>query len=530
MFSGKNYNIFSNNVFNVGIYARISRDDEEKTNGKSESIQNQINFLTKFVVDNEWNLVSIYFDDGYTGTNFDRPDFIRLIKDIENKTINMVVTKDLSRLGRDYIETGRYMEKYFPSQNVRYIAVNDGIDTFANSSNNDMSPFKSVINDMYARDISKKVKSVMDNKRINGDFIGSFAPYGYIKDPSNKSKLIVDEETAYTVKRVFDMYMQGHGYSYIANILNMEGIPSPSAYKEERTNYKNAKSIYKLWAHQTIKKILTNPTYKGDVAQRKYSKINHKIKQLVSVPKSNWIIVSDTHQPIVDKDSFDIIQKMIGMNDAKEFSEKKYPHLLSGILYCGDCGSKMTFFKTSSGLMYVLCGLYKRNTKLGLCTRHSMLEKDVEAQVIDNLKNISNKALNVEKIEKLVQNSPSKDKGIDVQTEKKRIEVRLEGIKRTIRSLYEDKLKGVITENDFINLSQDYNREREQITIRLNSINEKEIKNEQLNDVSQELMKIVKDLINFENIDKKVFKHLIEKIEIFENKKIKIHYKFRNPY
>ena len=530
MYNGSNFSLSFKNLFNVGIYARISRDDEEKTNGRSESIQNQVNYLTKYVVDNEWNLAGIYIDDGYTGTNFDRPDFLRLIKDIENKSINMVITKDLSRLGRDYIEVGRYIEKYFPGRNVRYIAVNDGLDTFADSGNNDMGPFKSVINDMYARDISKKVRSVMDNKRINGDFIGSFAPYGYAKDPGNKNRLIIDNETAYIIRRIFDMYLQGHGYSYIASALNLEGIPPPAAHKEAKTGYKNPKSTHKLWAHETIKNILSNPTYKGDMAQKKYSKINYKIKRLISVPKSNWIVVSDTHQPIIDKETFDIVQKMVGKNDAAEFSEKKYPHLLSGLLYCGDCGSKMTFFKTSSGMMYALCSLHKRNTKLGLCTRHAVLEKDLEKYIVESLKHISARALNLENLKKIAYNAVVKEKSNGILSEKKSLEAKLESIKRIVKSLYEDKVKGIITENDFINLTRDYGKEREQITGRLNSITEKENEGGRPGGVRGDLIKLVTDLAGFENIDKKVFKQLIEKIEVFENKKIKIHFKFKKPF
>ena len=519
-----------NQIYNAGIYVRLSRDDDEKFNGKSESIQNQINYLTKYVVENQWNLINIYQDDGYSGTNFDRPGFKQLIRDIEDKKINLVVTKDLSRLGRDYIETGNYLEKYFPKQNVRYIAVNDGIDTFSDSSNNDMSPFKSVINDMYAKDISKKVRSVIDNKRINGDFIGSFAPYGYIKDPHNKNKLIIDEDTSYIVRRIYEMYLQGHGYSYIANTLNLDGVPSPAAYKESKANYKNPKSIYKLWTHETIKKILSNPTYKGNVTQRKYTKVNYKIKQLVAVPKSKWITVCNTHPPLIDSTAFDAVQNIIGKNAAAEYTEKKYSHLLSGILFCGDCGSRMTFFKAANGNMYVICSKYKRFPKLGACTRHSMPEKAIEACVLENLKAIAKKALNISELTEAAQKGAMKGKNISSQLEKKQIESKLESIKRTIRSLYDDKVKDIIAEEDFINLSRDYNRERVQLTTRLNKIIAKGKEQIQQNCEPDNLTELVNKIAGFETPDKKVLSNLIDRIEIFESKKIKIYYKFKNPY
>ncbi|MFZ5985827.1 MAG: recombinase family protein [Bacillota bacterium] len=196
------YDNYNGEKFNVGLYLRLSKEDD--TYNQSESILNQKDYLSDIVIKNGWTLVDTYVDDGFTGTNFDRPGFNMLLNDIEEKKINLVITKDLSRLGRDYIKTGYYIEQYFPEHGVRFIAVNDGIDTFSqNNSNNDLSPFKSVMNDMYAKDISKKVRSTMDNKRANGKFIGAFAPYGYVKSPENKNKLVIDPETSPIIKQIF---------------------------------------------------------------------------------------------------------------------------------------------------------------------------------------------------------------------------------------------------------------------------------------------------------------------------------------
>lgn len=525
----ENYNL-QRQVFNVGIYTRLSRDDDDKSNGKSESIQNQINFLTKYVVENEWNLFNIYSDDGYTGTNFNRPGFKQMIQDIETKQINLIITKDLSRLGRDYIDTGYYYEKYFPSQNVRYIAVNDGIDTFINSSGNDMGPFKSVINDMYARDISQKVKSVMDTKRLNGEFIGAFAPYGYFKDPLNKSKLVIDLETEDVIKNIFNTFLQGHGYSYIANLLNSEGVLPPVSYKAAKTNYKNPKSILRLWTHETIKSILTNPTYAGNITQGKLGKVNYKIKQLKALPKNQWITVNGTHQGIIDENTFTSVQRIINKNNASEFTEKKYTHLLSGLLFCGDCGSRMTFFKTPRGKMYVLCSKYKRFPKLRVCTRHSFVESELESIVIKSLKEISRKALEPGKLENVVKKNTRRNKADDLGNEFKKTEVRLNDIKHAIKNLYEDKLKKIIGEEDFIDLSHEYNKEREQLNKRLNKIIEQQKENDIINNESSDLMKIVISFANFDTIDKIILLQLINNVEVFENKKIRIQYKFKNPF
>lgn len=211
-----------NDIWNVGIYTRLSREDEKdnKFNKQSESIENQIKFLKSYVNSQNWNIVKIYTDDGYSGTNFDRPDFKNMISDIENNTINMVVTKDLSRLGRDYIDTGYYIEKYFPSRNIRYIAVTDNVDTYdMSNTNNDVTPFKAVVNDMYAKDTSKKVRATLLTKAMNGESIKSFQPYGYKKDPNNKNKIIVDRVVSDNVFNIFEMYKSGKTKKEICNIL-----------------------------------------------------------------------------------------------------------------------------------------------------------------------------------------------------------------------------------------------------------------------------------------------------------------------
>ena len=232
--------------------------------GTSESIINQKEFLTKYVAKQpNWLLIDIYIDDGFTGTNFNRPSFIRLKEDIEQGKIDMVITKDLSRLGRDYIDTGYYLEKYFPTKNVRYIAVNDGVDTFSKTSNNDIGPFLSVVNDMYAKDISKKVRTVKRTKAEKGEFIGAFAPYGYKKHSNDITKLIVDEEAAEVVKYIFNEYVNGNGLAYIAHRLNEKKIDCPSIYKQRNSKY-HCKATANLWGHNTIKSILTNKVYTGD--------------------------------------------------------------------------------------------------------------------------------------------------------------------------------------------------------------------------------------------------------------------------
>ena len=262
-------NIATNTNWNIGVYLRLSREDEkEDYNKQSESIENQLKLLKNFVHTQGWKIKKKYKDDGYSGTNFDRPGFQEMISDIENKEINMVITKDLSRLGRDYIDTGYYIEKYFPAKGVRYIAITDNVDTFdSNNTNNDITPFKAVFNDMYARDTSKKVRTVLMTKAMNGESIKSFQPYGYMKDPKNKNKVLVDRNVSYIVVKIFEMYKDGKTKKQICDYLNDNNIITPLKYKEETTNYKNPNKRCYIWSSSMITKILRDRIYVGDLVQ-----------------------------------------------------------------------------------------------------------------------------------------------------------------------------------------------------------------------------------------------------------------------
>ena len=518
----------NNHVYNVGVYIRLSREDEDKFCTFSDSVKNQKEFLTRYLVENDFCIFDFYIDDGYTGTNFDRPDFQRMIRDIQCKRINTVVTKDLSRLGRDHIDTSYYVEKYFLVNNIRYIAVTDGIDTFLeNNSNNDMSPFKSVINDMYARDTSKKVRTIFDSKRRNGEFIGAFAPYGYKKSSTNKNRLIIDQETAPIVKRIFDMYISGNGYTHIASVLNLEGVQSPTAYKIQSENYKNPKLRVALWSQDTIRLMLQNPTYAGNMTQRKYSSPSYKIKKMKTLPKSQWIIVEDTHEAIINKESFILVQEMLERGIVKGKKQNYTQHFLSGLIYCGDCGAKMTFSR-DNGSFKTICSSYKRFRQMKVCTRHSFSESRLEEIVINELRKLSKKAINIELLEKATKDKSIIKKENGVTEDIRRKEARLLDISKTIRALYEDKIKGVLLEQDFISMSKEYNMERANITGRLDELRAK-VSNSMKSLDNDSFLSTIKSFADFEYIDRTMLMKLIDKIEIFADNRIKIYYKFQYP-
>ena len=283
---------------NAGLYLRLSKENGET---QSESILNQKTFLIEYAKQNGFNVVEIFADDGYTGTNFNRPGFIKMMNSIKQNKINTVITKDLSRLGRDYIETGNYIEKIFPQFGVRYIAVNDGIDTL---KDDDFGPFRSVINDMYSKDISKKVRCALNTKRQKGDFVGSIPPYGYMRSPENKNQLIVDNSVSENIIMIYNLYIEGYSLNTIAKKLTQMNIKTPSEYK-------NLSKKSTKWNDITIKNILTNPVYIGDMIQHKTEKLSYKLTNRIKIPECSQTKVKNTHERIISEKMFKKVQKLL---------------------------------------------------------------------------------------------------------------------------------------------------------------------------------------------------------------------------
>ncbi len=368
----------------TAMYIRLSRDDSDKS--ESESVSNQKLLLTEYIAkQDDLILYDTYIDDGYTGTNFDRPEYKRLIEDIEDKKIDCVIVKDMSRLGRNLAKTSELLTDYFPSKKVRFIAINDNIDKKFNQISDDdiMIDIKNMFNGFYPKDISKKVRSTLNSKRKDGQFIGAFACYGYKKSEYDKNKLEVDTEVSNVVKRIFNMFISGIGKNTIARTLNEENISCPSVYKKQKGfKYKNSCYIGTSgWSYATIDKILKNEMYIGNMVQNKTFRQPCK-KKAVPQSKEDWIIVPDTHEPIIDKDTFEKVQALLTKN-TKQIDFNENIHIFAGFLKCGDCGHSMAKLKRAKGNMFN-CGNYNRHGKK-YCTMHPITELELQTIVLNDL-------------------------------------------------------------------------------------------------------------------------------------------------
>ena len=520
--------MIDNSTYKTGLYMRLSREDEENNN-ESESITNQRDFLQDYVKNNRFCYVDEYIDDGYTGTNFDRPAFIRMLKDIENGKINCVITKDMSRLGRDYIEVGSYIEKYFPEHNIRYIAINDGLDTFKESANIS-TQFKALVNDYYARDISDKVKSHITVKKKSGKFLGGVPPYGYkFKSDDNHYELVIDEVTSVVVKRMFTMYASGKSLYEIANTFNEEQIPIPSVYKNLNRGLKS--TAYGLWQTRTIDEILKNPTYIGNLTQGRRKKVNYKSKKIVRVPKENWIVAENTHEPIIDKETFDKVQNIYEKN--KNRPKAKNNLLFSGFLYCRECGHKIGISANSNKKYYCSCNYYKKYSKLGLCTPHSMPYLELENILLKEIRKECKRSVKGDNFVDILKSNNKKEQAkVKLQHLISLKKQEIDKNNDAIENLYISKLKHDIDNDRYKNI---YNKLNDEFSVLMSDLKALETDLESLNNNTKTFSDInytnaVKDYLAFKKPTRELLANLIDKIIIDENKNIEIHYKIKKHF
>ena len=515
--------------YNVGLYTRLSRDDGDKF--ESESISTQAEMLTKYIDkhDDEFKLYKIYKDDGYSGTTFDRPDMKELINDIETKKVNCVIVKDLSRFGRDYIQTGFYLERYFPQNDIRFIAINDGIDSAKKQYDLTM-PIKNIMNEEYAKDISKKVISSFRTKQQSGAFIGSFATYGYMKNPKDKHKLIIDEYASNIVKKIFKMFIDGNTRRQIAFSLNEEGILSPSAYKTQNSNYVNGR-VYNnkyAWSYTTITSILTREVYLGNMVQHLQANngIRTKGKKL---KKEEHIIVKNTHEPIIDKETWDKVQFILSQA-TRQVPQNKELATLAGFVRCNDCKKSMIRYygyKTADGnkVYYYACASYKRYGN-SVCSKHAIrydhLEKIILTDLNDCLKTIKDykEYINQNK------NKIDTNKNI-IQNEINKLVTEIEKVSSLKQGLYEDYKEKIITKDEYLNFKDDYTNKEENANKKLFLMKEKLQENQE--DKLSEWLQKFSDFGIIEKLDRNIMATFVNCIYVIDDKNnIMIDYRFNN--
>lgn len=516
-------------VYKVAIYIRLSKEDDKDDKEKdSESVTNQRNILLKFVKDNGYELVDIYIDDGYTGTNFDRPEFKRMIKDIELGKINMVITKDLSRLGRDYITTGEYVEKWFPKYNVRYISLLDGVDTMLDTTNNEIAPFKAIINDMYSRDNSKKIKAALKSKQQEGKWVGGCAPFGYKVDPNDKNHLVINEEEAPIVRKIFSLALEGKSKNQIINQLFNEHIPTPSQIRNVNRAFKYSELGY--WNTTTIRSILSNELYTGDMVQNRRSRISYKVRNIVPNDKSEWIVVPNTHEPLISRKDFQEVQRIAKVNTGLRY-EKKIRGVFDGLIYCGECKSRMALQGGNGGHChghyYTICNTYRKYSKLKLCTSHSYNFEKLENKIIEQLKEIFKDYIDEsETTNNLIKNKDKLNDTNDLSSNLKKVEKSLETKKRNLDKMYIDKLEGNIEEEQYNRIKNKLNDEIRDLEDKKNSIIESIYDNDLSND-NEKCITLVKEFLNMEEPSREIAVRLIKRIELHQDKTIDIYFNFK---
>ena len=508
--------------YHAALYIRLSKEDESE--GPSQSVQNQESLLREFVQQHRLSVYDTYVDDGWSGTNFDRPDFQRMITDIEAKKVNMVITKDLSRLGRDYIMTGHYMERYFPEHRVRYISLLDGIDTGVDSTANDITPFRAIMNDMYAKDISKKIKSVKRDKQRKGQFIGGKPVYGYKMHPTEKNKIVIDEEVAPIVRRIFALALSGMSCRNIATLLNQEGVPTPATYAN--LTVARPGPYTGLWSSERISDMLQNETYIGNMVQGRSVKISYKSKKCLKQPPANWVVVEGTHEPLVDAETFRKVRLLV--NSRKHTRSRTYDFLLKGLIFCHECGYPLAVLnrKNARGedVLYFVCRTYQRFTKAGVCTCHSIKEKTVTDAVIAKVREVCQAYLNPDELlpmaREAVENA-RKQNGLEMELQA--LQSKIDSLTANLDRMYTDRLSGLLPESDFQRIFGRIKGEREQLEEKRQALEFQKKSPVRSEDRARGL---VQRFIETAGESRELLVSLIERVELTEDKEVIIKFRF----
>lgn len=520
-----------NKIWKIALYARLSREDGDKV--ESDSIANQKDLMYQYIKSfSDVEITLEYADDGFSGVNFDRPSFQNMIKDIKENKINCVIVKDLSRFGRNWIESGKYIDKIFPFMGVRFISILDNIDTINEKTENDslIIPFKNLMNESYPRQTSISVRSHLETKRKKGDYVGSFCVYGYKKDRDNHNKLVIDEVAAATVRNIFDLKIKGYSNQRIANHLNEHEVLSPLRYKLEnninlQTPFQINRKTY--WTSVAISRVLTNEIYIGVLEQGKVTTPNFKVKKRISKQKNEWIRIENSHEPIVSELDFKLANGIIKI-DTRISPNENSLYLFSGILKCADCNQSMirkTIPSKDKKYIYYICSENKNNKT---CSSHSISDKKLENTILISLQNHVKMVLSMEHIVELINEIPYKQE--ESKKTNKKLEVKeneLNKIKSKRFMLYDDYKQEIISKEEYIIYKESYDNEYSVLSCDI------ELLKRQLGEIiskqkdKSNWLNEYKKIATIEKLTRKIIVTLIEKIYVYENGRIDIQFRYR---
>lgn len=523
--------------FDIIIYTRLSKEEQGKSKeDQSKSIINQLEICHKYILEEQksypncqFRIVAKLKDDGVSGTTFERDDFKELVKLIESKKANMVITKDLSRLGRDHIKTDDYIEKWFPEHNVRYVAIMESVDTYTDNVSNDIAPIINWSNDHFAKQTSKKIKKQFDILRKEGKWTGGEPPIGYQMNPNQKYQFIIEPKGAEIVKYIFTLAKQNKSLAMIANILTLEKIPIPTIIKGSKR--KLNQNLLELWSSDTVREILQNEMYLGHMIQGKTTRLNHKSKTIVYLPKEQWIKVENKHTPIIDQQTFDIVQLLIQSNKNK--TGKTYDYLLKGMIKCKECHHSISIqhYKNRK-VNYTICNYYRKyGSKKKVCTAHRFVYEELEKLVLENIKKECFQSVdNTNFIDQLKNKEKNQQSQIDLNKKIKKCNREIWKVKQQMDTIYEDKLNGILDEEQYVRLVKSKQTDLELEEKKLRRFQSDFTFFQKNNTTLPDYEKIIQDFLSLKKPNKIIITKLIDMIYLSENGTINIHYKVAAPF
>ena len=510
----------------TALYCRLSRDDELQ--GDSNSIINQKAILQKYADDNGFGNTMFFVDDGYSGTNFDRPDWERLISLAEDGKIGTVIVKDMSRLGRDYLKVGYYTEVFFPGLDIRFIAINNGVDS-ANQQDSDFTPFLNIINEWYAKDTSKKIRAVFKAKGQSGKPLCTNPPYGYVKDPEDKSRWIIDPEAAEVVREIFSLCVKGYGPTQIAKELTRRQIVNPVAYARRQGLTLPAKTLDDdpcAWHDSTVARLLTRVEYLGHTANFKTYRKSYKNKKQMHNDRSERQIFENTHEPIIDQETFDIVQKI--RDGRRRLTPMGEMPILSGMLFCADCGTKLYQVRGRGwehSKEYFVCATYRKQK--GKCSSHQIRNVVIEQLLLDDIRRVTSYAREHEdEFVRLITQKSKQETERNLREGKKELEAakaRVTKIDGIIQRFYEDNIEGKVSDERFAKLTATYEAEQRQLEYRIVELQSfmANAKNESLG--IDTFLSIVRRYTDIKELDAEIIRVFVEKILVYKAEKVDGH-------